>query len=254
MSIRTNSLLGSLMTALVVAACGGGDGDGGNGPGGGGPSAGERTAMVAALNAAAANAEAAGDGAGVIILQGAAAMLQSDLTVTSVTGVSFVREAGVVQTSRLVSVAGGWAFGVELGLTQGQSPQIEVGAYEGAVVISGGNIAYGFGLKSATPGFVGSSFGAIWQGANAGWSATALTGFGVADSIIGGNCLNSTPAGLGIIDCTHASLSGPGFSITASTPINFPGNTATGSKTMAFGPSRLRGAVVIVDCNQSTYC
>jgi hypothetical protein len=256
MSRCTNHLIGGLVTALVLAGCGGGDGDGGNGPGGGGgPSAGERSAMAAALNAAAVNAEAAGDGTGVIILQGAAALLQNDLTVTPVNGVSFLRDAAVtVRTGTPYAMANGWAFGVELGLMQGSPGQLEVGVFEGAVVISGPNIAYGFGLLSATPGFVGNSFGAIWQGANAGWAATALTGVGVADSIIGGNCLSNVPAGLGIVQCVPASLRGPGFNISASTPINFPGNTATGSNTMAFGPNRLRGATVGVDCNQTSNC
>src|SRR5512138_2748106 len=175
MSRWSNVLIGSLTGGLLIAGCGSG-GDG-TGPGGsGGPSASERTAMAATLNAAAASAEAANDGMGVIILQGAAAMVQNGLTVTAANGVSFslVRAEAVGKTAALSG--NGWAFGVELGQLQGQPPSLEVGVFEGAIVMSGSDIAYGFGLVQKTPGFVGGSFGEIWQG-GAGWAATALTGF-----------------------------------------------------------------------------
>jgi len=208
--------------------------------------------MAAALNAAAVNAEAAGDATGTAILKAAAGLIGGGLTVTSVSGVTFTRgDAALVRLKGANAAGAGWAFGIELGMVQ---PQNEVGTFEGAVVVSGTDIAFGFGLVSSTPGFVGSSIGEIWSGPNAGWVATALTGIGQADSIIGGNCLGSVPAGLGIVDCTPASLAGPGFNITASTPINFPGNTAAGSNTMAFGPPRLRGAVIAVDCQQGSAC
>ena len=255
MSKWHGKLIGALAGGFLIAACGGG-GDGGTGPGGGGgPTGAERTAMASALNAAAVNAEAAGDGFGIIILKGAAAMMAGGLTVTAVSGVTFTLEGAVpVRVPTAFAAGNGWAFGVELAMVQGQQPQAEVGVFEGAVVVSGTDIAYGFGLVSQTPGFVGSSFGAIWNGPSAGWAATSLSGIGRADSIIGGDCTNGVPAGLGISDCTRASLAGPGFFISASPPINFPGNTAAGSKTMAFGPPRLRGAQVVVDCQLTSYC
>jgi hypothetical protein len=244
----SNNLIGAVATGVLLAACGG-DGDGGAGPGGGtGPTASERTAMVTALNSAATNAEAAGDAAGTLVLKGAAGLISGGLTVTSVSGVNFSRVAAA--PVRSAGVAAGWAFGVEMGMLQGA----EVGVYEGAVVISGTSIAYGLGLQFSTPGFVGSSFGAIWTSPNAGWVATGLTGIGVADTIIGGDCLASIPSGFGVTECTPASHRGPGFNITASEPINFSGNTATGSRAMAFGPNRLRGAVINVDCSQTSAC
>jgi hypothetical protein len=173
--------------------------------------------MAAALNAAAVNADAAGDDLGSLILKSSAGLIGGGLTVTGVSGVTFsLAGAAPVRLPGANLAGAGWAFGVELGMVQ---PQNEVGAFEGAVVISGSDIAFGLGLVSATPGFVGSSFGEIWSGPNAGWAATALQGIGQADSIIGGNCLGSVPAGLGVIDCTPASLAGPGFNITASAPM-----------------------------------
>jgi hypothetical protein len=251
MSRFPSSFFTMLVGGLLLPACGGG-GDGGNGPGAAAqPTQAERNTMATALNAAAVNAEAAGDGLGTLILKGAAGMIGGGLTVTEVSGVNFIRgESAVVRMRGANMVGNGWAFGAEIGMVQGQ----EVGAYEGAVVISGSDIAFGFGLAFATPGFVGSSIGQIWSGPNAGWGATTMTGIGQADSIIGGNCLNSLPAGTGVTECTPASLHGPGFNITASAPLPFPGNTAAGSNTMAFGPPRLRGAVVTVDCQQTSVC
>jgi hypothetical protein len=244
----SNNLIGAVATGLLLAACGG-DGDGGADPGSGtGPTASERSAMVTALNAAATNATAAGDGAGILVLKGAAGLIGGGLTVTSVSGVTFTRIASA--PVRSAGAVTGWAFGVEMGMVQGT----EVGGYEGAVVISGTSIAYGFGLHSATPGFVGSSFGAIWTSPSEGWVATSLTSIGQADTIFGGSCLAPALAGYGVTSCTPATLRGPGFNITASVPIDFPGNTAIGSRTMAFGPNRLRGAAIDVDCSQTTAC
>lgn len=253
MSRFCSSFFTMVVGGLLLPACGGGSGDGGNGPGAGAqPTQAERNAMTTALNAAAVNAEAAGDGLGTLILKSAAGMIEGGLTVTEVSGVNFIRGQSAVARMPGANLAGsGWAFGVELGMVQVFPNE---GAFEGAVVISGSDIAYGLGLVAGTPGFVGSSFGAIWSGSNAGWAATALAGIGQADTIIGGSCLTSVPAGLGIIECTPASLHGPGFNITASAPMSFPGNTAAGSNTMTFGPPRLRGAVVTVDCQQTSFC
>ena len=252
MSRFRSSFFTMVVGGLLLPACGG-SGDGGNGPGAGAqPTQAERNAMTTALNAAAVNAEAAGDGLGTLILKSAAGMIEGGLTVTEVSGVNFIRgESAAVRMPGANLAGSGWAFGVELGMVQVFPNE---GAFEGAVVISGSDVAYGLGLVAGTPGFVGSSFGAIWSGPNAGWAATALAGIGQADTIIGGSCLNSVPAGLGIIECTPTSLHGPGFNITASAPVSFPGNTATGSNTMTFGPPRLRGAVVTVDCQQTTFC
>lgn len=251
MSRWSRKLFSSLAGGLLLVACGGGSDD--SGPDGDdGPGSSERTEMAAALNAAALNAQAAGDGLGVMILQSAAAMVQGGLPVTSADVALSMSTPVAVPGAR--TTAPGWAIGVEMGQIQGQAPNFEVGAFEGAIVMRGGNIAYGLGLVSATPAFVGQSFGAIWEGSTAGWRATALTGFGVADSIIGGNCLSQVPGGLGVTECTPASLRAPGFIINSSQPMSFPGNTATGSRTLAFGPNRLRGAVVLVDCGQTDLC
>ena len=104
--------------------------------------------MAAALTEAATNAAAAGDDLGAAMLGGAAGLVAGGLTVTSVTGVTFSRDQGAAVILGPGHLAGsGWAFGLELGIVQSTQP-LEVGAYEGALVISGTDIAYAVPLTA----------------------------------------------------------------------------------------------------------
>jgi hypothetical protein len=123
----------------------------------------------------------------------------------------------------------------------------------GAVVISGSDIAYGLG-----PGLGDTRIRRILLRRDLEWAQRrlgrdGLTGIGQADTIIGGSCLSSVPAASASSSAPRRRCMGQA-STSRVAPISFPGNTATGSNTMAFGPPRLRGAAVLVDCQQTTFC
>lgn len=233
---------------LSLSACGG---DSGTDPSpDADPTPAERTEMAASLTDAAAAAAASGDELSGTILSGAASMVQNGLAVTA-----GIRSSARASASSGSTTAGARSaarvFTIAVGVEMLNDPSPITG-YSGAIVINGTTVAFGLG-ESSFGTFPTTALGGIGNGPNQAWVATAGTVGGLIQSLGPVGCGVNLPSP--VVQCQPGTYKLVSLEITQSTPMNFQGNTATGSNTFLM-PSRtpVAGVEVTVDCNLTTFC